>query len=72
MASQKPMVPTPIISIIALVDIGGMIYLGALQYWIGVAACVLVIVIILGGDVSAMFRAYRGIPPDPPDKEVTR
>lgn len=65
MTTNPPLIPRWSIVVIAFADVGGMIYAAILENWIAVLIMSVVLLVILGADVGAIFRAYRGVPETP-------
>lgn len=65
----EPMIPRWGVMVLSLGVLAGMLLSVDRNNWIGLVVLSLVLLFILGADVAAMLRAWRGAP-DPPDTEA--
>lgn len=54
--------PRPAVVLVSAAVTGGMIYLGSRDNYVGTICCALVLLSILGADVGALLKAWRGGP----------
>lgn len=67
---SAPLIPRWAVVVVTFVLVGVMAYVAAEGDYVTVIVLSVVLFFILGADVGAMLRAWRGLPPDPSREPV--
>lgn len=64
--TERQVFPRYAVVMVALGALGGMIYLGSRGNDVGTICCAVILLSVIGADLGAIIRAYRGLPDPPP------